>query len=143
MPCDLERKDFILSCSLQSVMKGNQSRNLSRGHGIMLLPGLLSWFAQFTFLCYTKGCAQWWHDPQWVGPPTSIINQENAPMGPFNDDIFSIKIPFSQMTLACIRLTRNLAVQVYSLRGILLLDLWQARNMTLMESCLPCGSQES
>lgn len=67
----------------------------------MRLPGLLSWFAQFNVLCYTKVCAQRWHYPQWMGPPTSIINQEDVPMGPFNGDIFSIMIPSSQMTLAC------------------------------------------
>lgn len=46
----------------------------------------------------------------YLGPPTvSIINQENAlhtvlPTGQSFGDIFSITIPSSQMTLACVKL---------------------------------------
>lgn len=45
-----------------------------------------------------------------LSPPILIINQENAlracPRANFGD-IFSVKVPSSQMTPACVKLTKN------------------------------------
>jgi hypothetical protein len=50
-----------------------------------------------------------------LGSPTSIINQENASIGlttgQFGGDIFSIEVPSSKMTLACVKLIKNQLAQ--------------------------------
>lgn len=44
-----------------------------------------------------------------LGPPPSIINQKNAPYSVSQPDgqIFSIETPFSQMTLAWVKMTKK------------------------------------
>jgi len=57
-------------------------KDWSRGHGGLLqccpLPCSL-WPVQFAFLQTPGPSDQIWHQPSGLGPPTSFINQENAP----------------------------------------------------------------
>lgn len=70
----LLRKRFISSCrfTLQSTIKGNQTRNLKSGqesggrnqnssHGRIILPGFLPLFVQAAFLHIPGPPAQKWH----------------------------------------------------------------------------------
>ena len=40
-------------------------------------------------------------------PPTSIINQKNAPTGCSGEGIFSMNVPSSQETPICVKLTKS------------------------------------
>ena len=102
---NLRRKRFIPSHSSQSIMRGSQDRssrqevggrNWNRGHGRVLLTGLLS--TSCPACCFID---PGWLCPQWEGP--SHINQESrkcstdSPTDKSDRGIFSVKVPFSQM----------------------------------------------
>ena len=63
-------------------------------------------------LLHTEARTQGWHTCSRLGPPTSMVNQSikqkhtpDLSTGQPSGDIFSIKAPSSQMTLAYVMLT--------------------------------------
>lgn len=87
---DLEKKGFVPSYSLQFITEGRQGRdskqdrNLeagtesSRGHGGVLLTGMLSWLAQPPFL-YSPGLAAKDASTQWPVPHTPNHQSRHCP----------------------------------------------------------------
>lgn len=76
----------------------------------MLSIALLPWLPQPALLYNPGPPAQGWHHPEvGLGYPTPITNQENAPTGlptdQFDRGSFSIEIPSSQVSLACVEVT--------------------------------------
>lgn len=79
----LERKGSMLFTSCGPWQKETRAgRKLDKGteagHGGTLFTGLLSVDCS-AFHRQTASISQGWYCPQWVGPPTSMINQDNAP----------------------------------------------------------------
>ena len=99
------RKEFVSANSLHSILEGGQGRNRSRSRGGMLLSSLLNLLSQTTKDCLPRGGTAC---PQWAGPFHSNHQSRKCttglPTGQSGGDIFSIEVPSSQMTLACVSL---------------------------------------
>lgn len=98
------RKGLFGSHFLAIVAHGGRSgRNWSQSCGGMLLPSSLS-VAHSTYII-----AQQWQFPQWAGPwavpHQSLIKK--MPHGQSGEDMFSVGIPSSQVTLACVELVKQ------------------------------------
>lgn len=91
------------SLRTQGTWREPGGRNWSRNHGGMLPMGLLN------LLTYTTQNHLPWrgttHSDR--GLPTSVINQENVPIGQSYRGIFSTEVSFSQITLFCFKLTKT------------------------------------
>lgn len=114
----LGRKEFIwlthpnYSLLLREVKTAVQGRNWSWGQGRMLLNGLLSMACSAYFSYRIQN-----HLPKGgtarsgLGPPTTVSNQKRSltglPTGHHDGNIFSLELRSLQMTLVCVRLTKN------------------------------------
>ena len=106
-------KRFIWFTSLcsQKISKGRQDRNpkqrrrkWSRDHGGVLLPGLLN----LSFSTTKVQCPKDGHSHSELGPPTSIMDQENIPQTcQYDRGIFSIGVSSSYISLCCVKWTEN------------------------------------
>lgn len=86
------------------VRARTQGRNWGRSHGGVLLSGLLPRAYLPSFLMEPRTPSREWHDSQWIG--LSRI----CPTGHLGKDISPVEAPDSQITPACVKMTRNQAV---------------------------------
>lgn len=93
--CDLGRKGFNLAySSVSQSSEGSQGRKWSRCCAWILFTGC--------FLVACSACSRM--EPRTtcpaLGPPTAIVNQENAPLltGPSDGSLFSAEVPSPQIT---------------------------------------------
>lgn len=88
---------------MQLPSPGEASRNMEAGTDTETrrLPDLLSFLFKYNT---GRTTSLWTAPPSGLGPPTSIISQENAPMylpmGQSDGDTFSIEDPSSQMMVS-------------------------------------------
>lgn len=114
------RKGLIPSYRLEFSMKGNQDRNSSRKLGAETETESLEewfflvcspWLSLPAFLHNPGPPAQEGHSPHVLGPPTSVINQENTPLEMPTDQSVggnpSVEVPSCQMTLVCVKMAKT------------------------------------
>lgn len=82
-------------------------RNLKAGAGAATMekcsPTCSPWFAQPFFLYSPRALAQGWSQTQWSGPSYQSLRKHPTGLSKAQDygAVFSIEVPFSQMTLVC------------------------------------------
>ena len=106
-------KRLISVYGLQAIMMGSQRRNLRQELKHRPWRSVAYWLAlhgsSACFLHTQVLSVQRSYYPSGLGSPTLTINQENVLCGLVvgNGGIFSTEGPSFQVTLACVKLTRN------------------------------------
>ena len=89
---------------------------MKHNHGGTLFTGLLPEPCSAGFLTQPRPTAQEWRYPQWARP-FQMNHQKGKhstvrPRGQYDGIIFSVEIPSSQLTLAYVRLKKNLTCSI-------------------------------
>lgn len=109
-------------------------RNWSKGHGEMLLTGLLL-LVQLSFL-YSTGLYRDATAHSGLDPPTYTIDQENSPIdmlsGYSEGGDSSVEVPLSHMTLVYGKLTKTNQYSTFSNIPVISIA-WQGKNSDRMQ----------